>query len=263
MPPPRITLNPLFGPALRTNVNPPENIISEEFAKLTSIPIIQYPPDLPKYYVLLTQSNWKFSTQLQLQKAYRLPLPTRLVDAHSIQYDHNFNWLDMLKGTKLGNVIETSVEVVQGLGFSVGNFKTVTIKTPDFRTFSMEWRFAPRNAQESRTIRQLYAGIKEGMHPVDLGAGSTVLQFPSVFWLGIYPNAGWLFKTKPSVITGCQIDYQGGNPQPAFYKETTAPESVVLRLTFLELEFWISSNFKNQLDDDPFNASSKIFGTFV
>ena len=261
MPPPIVPQRDAFFSQGRLSLNrtSPEAVIAKEFRELSAITTIQFPPDLPKYYVLLTQSNWKISTNLKLQKAYRLPLPTRLVDAHTVSYDHNFNWLDMLNGTKVGDVIQTVGKVAQGLGFSVGNFKTVTIRTPDFRTFSMEWRFAPRNAQESRTIRQIYAGIKEGMHPVDLGAGSTVLQFPSIFWLGIYPNAGWLFKTKPSVITGCQIDYQGGNPQPAFYKETTAPESVVLRLTFLELEFWINSNFDKQLDDDPFNASRKIF----
>tara|TARA_R110000868_G_scaffold25423_9_gene99183 strand:- start:2102 stop:2953 length:852 start_codon:yes stop_codon:yes gene_type:complete len=250
---PIVTRNPSFGPALRTSNAPPASVISKELQEMSSLtPILQYPPDLPKYYVLLTQSAWRYSAALTLQKAYRLPLPTRLVDAHEVMYDHHFNWTDML-----ANI--SGVQRAAGiLGYSVGNFKTVTVQTPQFRTFSMEWKFAPRNARESQTIREIYNGIKQGMHPI-AKASFTVLEFPSIFWLGIYPNAGWLFKMKPAVISGCQIDYQGGNPQPAFYKGTMAPESIVLRLSFIEIEYWLANNFDNVMGDYPFDASARYF----
>jgi len=148
----------------------------------------------------------------------------------------------------------------QSIGIAINNLKYVTLLAPKFRAYAYEWKLHPKNAAESQAIRDIYTGIKRGMHPSRF-AGRLGFHFPNVFWLGYYPNADQLTKYKPAVITSCVIDYQGGNPTAAFFRNTEAPESIILRLSFLELEVWVSENFANATaradgqPSDPFDAT--------
>lgn len=285
MPPPVIApTRPTFN-GLRTNPLSAKRTIDEKVQGLSSSNIISFPTDVPKYYMLIIENQWlnrfgfdenyALRSRLRPERAYRLPLPNQLTDGHEINYDHNFNWLGILKnlagsatlglGSSFGDL---GRGFLGGLGFSVNQFKMVTLEAPAFRQFSMEWKLSPRNFNESSLIRGIYLGIKRGMHP---GAtyGKILFHFPKIYWIGFYPNAGWLFKFKPCVIQGCQIDYQGGNPQPSFYADDVhfdpsdefsysknPPESILLRLSFLELEYWINTDFNNAELHAPFDSSN-------
>lgn len=264
MPPPIVPINttPFFKGA---GGNSPQAKINDKANDLLGpSDILAFPPDVPKYYTLLMEHEWIgyglnlgvdkktwYKNNLGTIRAYRLPLPTHLTDSHEIQYDHGFNWFSQLL-----QQTTTAINNLTGpLGFSLNSFKTVTLQTPQFRSYAYEFKMSPKTPQESQAIRRIYSYIKQGMHP-EPRAGRSIMMFPRIYWLGFMPNAGWLFKTKPSVITSCTIDYQGGNGQPAFYSATQAPEGVVMRLSFLELEYWMRPDFNHILSNDPFDSSA-------
>lgn len=254
----------------------PKRII-DDYAQRNSLEVKSFPSDMPIYYSLLIESDWKmftsssggwsFNTALDPKKAYRLPLPSHIIDGHEVQYDHNYSWitaganvLNAFGGNNPGGAIGGIAQGVMGsLGYAMNNLKFVTLSSPNFRNYAFEWKMAPKDKKESEEIREIYLGIKMGMHPRNKTL-RTILEFPRIYWIGFMPNPGYLVKFKPAVITSCSLDYQGGNPQPAFYKNAdpsqSAPESIVMRLTFLELEYWLDEDFKNAKSNDPFDSSS-------
>lgn len=235
--------------------------IDDRASRNTRITTHGFPTDMPLYYTLIIENTWTFgdvTATLTPFAGYRLPLPTHVIDGHEVQYDHGFNWLSALPGALASSPVGS---LSAALGYTVNNFKFVTLQSPQYRSYAYEWKMAPKDYNESRNIREIYLGIKKGMHPTLTGARLS-LRFPHIFWLGFYPNAGFLTKFKPAVVTSCQLDYQGGNPQPAFYKRAdpgdSPPESVVMRLTFLELEYWIEADLEHgkATSNDPFNSSN-------
>ena len=266
MPPNNI--NPFFTQTSRTNLSA-QRIIDEKIQGLnSSTNVTSFPPDVPKYYTFIIENDWtvlgSLSGTLFPRKGYRLPLPFNIIDNHQVHYDHNFNWLSVLNlANGAGGVGGVFGAGIGALGFQLNNFKHVTLASPEFRQFTLEWKLIPKNYKESELIREIYLGIKKGMHPLRK-LGSLVFEFPKIYWVGFFPNAGYLFKFKPAVISGCQIDYQGGNQQPAFYKHPIIteedkggpPESIIIRLSFIELEYWIDTDFNNAKTDNPFDSNN-------
>lgn len=243
----------------------PQAVIDDRVSRRGDTPTFGFPTDTPKYYTLLWEHVWGSGTansaigsvtntygdatnpgRLNSFAAYRLPLPTHIIDNHEVHYDSEFNWFEILGGISRAFNAFTNWSG----SFSVNNFKNVSLLSPQFRTYAYEWKLHPKNASESRMIRSIYHGIKRGMHPTRFDS-KLAFRFPHVFFLGFYPNADMLPKFKPAVITSCLVDYQGNNPAPTFYRETEAPESIILRLSFLELEVWISENFRNAAARTP------------
>lgn len=265
-------------PFFQNNRRPsPQEVISDRVSHVGSVPSYTFPSDLPKYYCLLVEHTWGGNMQswldyinpssiinnaisigsgnLTVHKGYRLPLPTHIIDGHEVQYDHGFNWMDMAENAANIGTAGLYSGIKGFFGFAMNNFKYVTLQSPQFRSYAFEWKLHPKSPEESNAIRQIYMGLKSGMHP-PRKAGKLAFEFPNIFWLGFYPNADYLVKFKPAVITSCQIDYQGGNPVPTFYKNSNAPESIIMRVTFLELEVWARNDFINAGTTDPFDAAS-------
>lgn len=236
-------------------------VINSAVLSSLGTPVVQYPTDLPKYFMQILELEPGIGTlnpNLSLEKVYRLQLPSTLTDVNEVQYDHNFNWFDLLSTFgRLGNQTFSAAT-----GLTVNTLKAVTLRAPEFRTYGFEWKFAPKSPADAAAIRQVYYGIKKGMTPDGVGVVAGLVpafQFPKIYWLAFYPNSEWLFKFKPAVVTRCEIDYLGHNQAPAFYKSATGsfgstsggpPESIVMRLGFLEMEYWIRRDYK---DDVPTN----------
>ena len=99
------------------------------------------------------------------------------------------------------------------------------------------------------------------MHP-RTELGKLVMVFPKIFTMYFNPNIRYLYKFKPCVLSSIKVDYNGGQPVPSFYKSPNAPsesppESVMVVMNFLELEYWIERDFKMLNDlptNDPFDA---------
>lgn len=200
------------------------------------------------------------------QKAYKLPMPTVIQDTHSIKYDHSFNWLGLIaSGTGLGGAAGLATKALAGLGFAVNNFKAVTLSVPEFRTFQLEWRLFPKSITESQAIQKLIISMQTGATPPkgEVAGYPLVLNFPNIFICyfttgqSAEDGSRYLFKFKPAVLQGIQVNYQGDSPVPAFYKneeDQAIPEGVSIRTSWLELELWTRQNFINSTAaDDLYN----------
>lgn len=284
-----------------TNINPATAIGQALQDQQTKY--LQFPSDLPPHRFVIMQgkvtgaptATGVFGGQYNYSggTVYALPLPTTIQDSKSVKYDHNFNWMSMIAsagsaagklfGGKIGQDIVNNIagyagkaaEVGRGLGYAVNNFKAVTIAVPEFRTFNLEFRLFPKSQAESVAIQQMIVSIQRGMHPPysTVLAAVPVFVFPDIFMCMFQTGqsgedgSAYLYKFKPAVINGIQVNYMGDAPVPAFYKNNDGqaiPEGIVVRMNFIELEVWTQQNFDNSIDQstglyntDPFSAVHK------
>jgi hypothetical protein len=200
-----------------------------------------------------TLGNLTSSTSLRGQKLYKLPLPLPLAEQFEVQYDINFQApLDQFQ--QIGSA---------AFGFIPNTFKTVTLSQPDYRRHKFTWTLPPRNYSESERIQRILHHIKIGMHPKST-LGKWFMAFPKIYLPYFSPNPKYLFKFKPCVIENIEINYQGGQPVPSFYRpegadENRPPETVQFTITFLELEYWLDTDFKSGgttslPSNDPFDS---------
>lgn len=235
-----------------------------------TLSLYQFPSDIPPHHFTIVQGSatgitspigTNASSIGNFTAAYKLPMPTVITNRHTVRYDHNFNW--MAATAKLlgaGGILEAVNPLIRGLGYSLNTFKALTLSTPEFRSFTLEWRLFPKTLQESRNIQRLVVALQTGMTPATSGEGvNLVFQFPAVFLpfftTGLSSNEGsrYLFKFKPCVLDKIEVNYQGDQPVPAFYKnadDQAIPEGIVLRTSWIELEVWSQQNFRNSTDSD-------------
>lgn len=261
----------------------PANAIDNQ-VNATSITTLQYPQDLGKYQFAIIESEFTLTNYINFKTAYRLPLPVPLIEHHTTNYDVDFNLLGQLanvipNGSSGFNISGFASSVVQGamgsLGLSVNQAKLITLKNPSFHTHDLNWKFSPKNFQESLTIRNIIFNLKKGMAP-KLELGRTLFGFPNVYLMFFVPNVQFLYKFKPCVLAELSVDYTGGNPSPAFYENGNSsatfkrnfgndqtveysvtenpPESIVLKTRWLELEYWVQEDFKSADSKDIFDV---------
>lgn len=253
----------------------PDTIINYQIDGQTRTPNFTFPTDLPKYHFTIIQNDWgEVSRNLKFEAMYKLPLPMALNAEHEVNYETNFNYLSILAsiGQRLfGSPGAAAAGLAKGgaaaLGLTLNTFKTVTMSVPDFRTFQLGWKFSPKNFPEAQTIQRIIFALKKAMHPktatqFGVQADKLVLRFPKIFTMYFNPNIRYLYKFKPAVLSSIKVDYNGGQPVPSFYKSPNAPsesppESISVIMNFLELEYWLDTDFKmlNGLPtNDPFDA---------
>lgn len=258
----------------------PDTVISKALRDKV-LRLYQFPSDIPPHHFTILQGEAIGSTAPigsnvtqvgNFSAAYKLPMPTTIVNRHSVKYDHSFNWLGAAsKLLGLAGTASTITSIAGGLGYSVNTFKAVTLAVPEFKMFQLEWRLFPKSHQESMQIQRLAIALQTGMTPstTDVLGASFTYNFPSIFvpyfTTGIDSSEGsrYLFKFKPCVCSGCEINYQGDQPVPAFYKNSedqAIPEGIVLRTNWIELEVWSKANFTNSMaaddlyNENPFSA---------
>lgn len=168
------------------------------------------------------------------------------------------NWglgiADSLTGTNLQSAVQAMA------GYAPNKFLTILLKGPKYKQHDFSWKLVPKNKQEAETIRNIICELNNRMAP-SLTGGGFLFSFPDIFHLSFHPNAGYLYKFKPAVLRNFQVNYAPGGT-PAFYHTTSggddnAPESVELRMTFLELEFWLHSDFNTSNDPSQFRGGNR------
>lgn len=248
---------------------------------------IQFPDDLPKYHYTIIECEWDggnagpgaalSTTYLTFQKIYKLPLPDPLNEAYQVNYDGGGNWIQLLDAPR--------AVLGQLLGLATNDLKSVTMKAPQYRVHNQIWKLSPKNFEESESIKNIILNLKRGMHPTLMNGGA-FFRFPKIYLMFFTPNLKYLYKFKPCVLQAISVDYQGGNPQPSFYEsqrnftigtpfdvqkpdpnenirqgisyqvQYSPPESVILRASWLELEYWLGGDQNSDFSDtnDPFDA---------
>ena len=241
----------------------------------------QFPGDRGKYYMTLWISSFSIRQSLtQVGSLDRhtqiiLPLPANIFDFHQEQ------WVEEEYGMVAGvvsNLVNTgsiagaattaAASVLAGsaaqnlvnkggnlFGKAANAFQTVLYRGPKFKSHQLKFKLAPRNPQESESIRYIIYLLNNAASPM-LRYKGALFDFPDIVEAAYWPNSSWLHKFKPSVLQGIEVNYQGGG-QKAFYGGSTAPESVELTLHMLELEYWTKGDFKNNTENNPYDGYHK------
>ena len=120
-----------------------------------------------------------------------------------------------------------------GAGIAVNPHLAVIFSGVNFRTHSFQYKFSPRDAGESTTLKNIIKKFKLNMHPTIEGAA--FFKYPNEFDIAFNSkNENYLFKFGTSVLSDFQINY---NPDGgSYFHENGAPVSVGLSLTFTEID---------------------------
>jgi hypothetical protein len=146
----------------------------------------------------------------------------------------------------LGNAL--GIDVPQALqlgGLAQNPFLTVLFQSPAFKRHSFSWKLAPNNAQESNSLREIINAFKSNMLPgMSPNAGGTLLTYPNMAIINLYPDETFLYKFKPCVVESLNVNYAVGG-QPSFFKGTNAPTLVQIDVNFLEIEYWLKEDIED------------------
>lgn len=158
--------------------------------------------------------------------------------------------------TKSNGVNEAIVESAAAMGISPvaalagvapNKFQVVLLKGPTFKRHTYTWSFYPQSIEESENIRLICQLLKNSMSP-GMAFGELLFTFPRVFQLTFRPNAQYLYKHKPAVLEKFNVDYAASGI-PSFFRSAdgsdSAPTAIKMTMTFLELEFWLNGDFKD------------------
>ena len=211
----------------------------------------------------------------------RLPIPANLVDTQQITYEQQGSDLGPgaaieagLSGRNgvgssgsfagglasgavsafAGKAVETAAKLAQGVtgisqeqqlqlgGLAQNPFLTVLFKSPTFKKHQFSWKLAPNNEQESNTIRQIVNTFRSNMLPaMSPNAGGTLLTYPNMCIISLYPDESFLYKFKPCVVESMSVNFAGSGA-PSFFKGTNAPTEVTISISLLEIEYWLKED---------------------
>lgn len=168
------------------------------------------------------------------------------------------------------NALQSADRAIGGLGtvisavsgYSPNYFLTVLLDGPQYKIHNFQWQFSPRTPEESKMLQQILLYINNAAAP-GLTGGGAFFTFPRIFRISYFPNSQYLYKFKPAVLVNFTVDYSGGGV-PAFYRKDSvtdnlnAPIMVTVSAQFLELEFWLRSDFID--NNDPTNTTGSSRG---
>ena len=216
-----------------------------------------------KIYSDITEffKNPRLSKGIKTKNIIKIPLPIRgLQDQFDVMYDQNFNY-----GTPIGTgALGGRASAASGL--SINTFKSVTLSAPQFRRHNLTFKMAPKDFNEAKAIQKIAYLLRRAMTPKRALLGG-LFEFPDIFLIAFSPNSKFLYKFKPCVLERINVDYTGGNQAPGFYRQqgnpsNAPPESVVITLQFLELEYWLESDYKTDGEGLPQSDPLDVFNFY-
>ena len=140
---------------------------------------------------------------------------------------------DILKNIAL----QTAMDGVGiGAGLAANPKKEQEFQGVDFREFSYNYQFAPRDEGEAATVINIIREFKYHMHPEYLESTGFTYVYPSefdiVFYTGTEQNP-FVHKHSSAVLTAMEVDYAPNNVFVTF--PNGMPTQINITLTFREL----------------------------
>lgn len=142
-------------------------------------------------------------------------------------------------GAVLGAAVGGAGTAVQGFlsaqNVAINSHLAVLFDGVGFRTFSFNYRFVPRNPDESVELRKMIHAFKKAMYPSLPADNKFLFTYPDEFNIefadAIKPQ---MFKFKRSVLKDFAVSYNGDGV-PRFFDDGT-PTVVDIQMTFQEVE---------------------------
>lgn len=171
------------------------------------------------------------------------------------------DWNDAMTRTALKNALmsinSSSVKGIEiGKGIVTNPHIALSFDGIDLKSHSFEWTLMPRNAQESKRIKDIirtisrnilpkYANLNEDIVSADSPFLSRIfLKYPNVvdiFFLGT--ESGYLYHFKRAMVADFTVDYAGAG-EIAFL-ENGRPAAVKLQLALTETEIHTRDDFED------------------
>jgi hypothetical protein len=215
---------------------------------------------------IATQTSTFSRTQKRLQSAIALHVPNQL----SIRYGANWEseetnlfsmvqeggaaMANVFKPGGLSNISDTTGGIVgslafnnpsgvnlpnsvQGLtGLAPNPRKEQFFKGVDFRTFTFQYQFYPKSAEESRNVQNIIYLFKLHMLPEFKDSGNFLYIYPSEFDIAYYHNHEEnlnIHRHTSCVLTEMNVQYTPNGQYTTF--EDGSPTQINVDLTFKEL----------------------------
>ena len=121
-------------------------------------------------------------------------------------------------------------------GLAANPKKENLFKQVEFRTFSFDYQFFPRNQDEARYIRNIIKEFKLHMHPEYKDSNNFLFIYPSEFDIFYYNNGKEnlnLHRHTSCVLTDLSVDYTPNSQFTSFYDGM--PTQINISMTFKEL----------------------------
>jgi hypothetical protein len=285
----------LPGPSIIPQGGRPADVIGRAQQLNSSVGFLQYPMDLPKYYMGFEIQSYKRESLLAIGvgtpiNQIALPFPDLMLDVNAVAFDQaqfsatigNIVNAGMPAVNNIRNTIsangdvqgamasalsdvggpaatgaaidagraltgEQGQAVLGAAGYSPNYFLTVVLNGPRYKQHSFSWTMAPRNPEEAAQLTQVIRTFKGSQAP-GLALGGALFSFPHVFKNYFAPDRGHLYQFKPSVLINFTVNYAPGGfpsmkqPRPGT-NNWSSPSALKITATFLELEFWLRSDF--------------------
>lgn len=177
-------------------------------------------------------------------------------------YDEiTMNQLFTALGTGLTN---TGTSVLQQLSpinardfvdFSRGSiknpYKEILFSGAENRTFSWQFKFTPRNAEETKNVKDICKQFKLHQAPeITQKRGRAYFLYPSEFDISFIKKDGttnqWINKISTCALTSCEIQF--GDEGGYQVHNDDSPVEIMLTLNFMEMEILT----KNRIEQEDF-----------
>jgi len=179
--------------------------------------------------------------------AIRLPIPTKVNDRLTLSWQNQS--VLQLAGRSLSNIAPglsnalTTAGSLAGAGLALAGKALNPLlfqqfNNQNFREFAFEWDLAPKNEQESATVKDIIDIIKGASLP---SFGFPFQDYPLIAMVKMYPNnLNNHIIFKPMAVTGISANYTSNGP--SFFEETRftsgAPTVIALTVAFTEIKLW-------------------------
>jgi hypothetical protein len=229
---------------------------------------------------------------LSAQGGLRLPIPSNLLDVTNLSYTDDkqesaqgaaieaglqgrngigsSGGLGSIAAAAVGAVggraVETAAKLSNGVtglstaqslqlgGLAANPFMSVLFNAPEFKTHTFSWTLAPNNEQESNSVKEIINTFKSNMLPaMSPNAGGTLLTYPNMAVINLYPDEEFLYKFKPCVITSFSANFAKSGP--SFFRATNAPTEVEISVSFKEIEYWL----KEDIEDNSLRSKGSFY----
>ena len=121
-------------------------------------------------------------------------------------------------------------------GLAPNPMKEQVFKGVDFRTFTMEYQFAPRSYEESNNVKNIIQAFKYHMHPEFKDANNFLYLYPSEFDIEYYHGGQEnlnIHRHTSCVLTELNINYTPNGNFSTFVEGR--PTQINVSMTFKEL----------------------------
>jgi hypothetical protein len=211
-----------------------------------------------------------YESQMQI----RLPIPDGLVEQTNVTYNKESlgsvtgslveaasqgiptNLTEV--GTQLGTAtVGAGAQAIQNLatqapgalnaisalsGIAANPFQTMLFKSPEFRSHTFRWKFAPEDVSETNELRDIINTFKYHSLPGISAASGVFFSYPEILEINFRPSDEFLYRFKPCVVESINVNFTPGS-SPSFFSGTKAPTAVNIELRVQEIEIWTKADY--------------------